>query len=202
MTDNLNNYEYQSNEAINSEPKFDNSSFNLSSGTSDLIPVVNVSLRGGEKHRARIIAGITCLWNSVATDNMIEIQHTKHYERKMRSDRVEYNTANGVYYTTHDFKVSFCIPEFSSSKIINHRFHVDKDEGESGIGYDMIIGHDLMVKLGLTANFKCQVLQWYGATVHMKESRKFLGQSDLTKRNMREVVMHTAETASTREGIE
>ena len=60
------------------------------------------------------------------------------------------------------------MPEFSSSKIITHCFHVDNDKGKSGIGCYMIIGRDLMVQLGLTANFKRQVLQWYGATVHMK----------------------------------
>ena len=84
------------------------------------------------------------------------------------------------------------MPELSGSKIINHCFHVDKDEGELGIGYDMIICRELMVQLGLTADFKCQVLQWDGATVHIKESINFLGQSDITKRKMGEVVMHTA----------
>ena len=44
VTENLNNYKYQSNESINSEPKFDTSIFNLSSGTSDPLPVVTVSL--------------------------------------------------------------------------------------------------------------------------------------------------------------
>ena len=58
--------------------------------------------------------------------------------------------------------------EFYIRKIINHQFHVNNDKGESGIGYDMIIGRDLMVQLGLTAYFKCQVLQWYGATVYIK----------------------------------
>ena len=67
------------------------------------------------------------------------------------------------------------MPEFSSSKIINHSFHIDNDKGESGIGYDMIIGRDLMVQLGLTSNFKRQILQWYGATVNMKETINFLG---------------------------
>ena len=81
------------------------------------------------------------------------------------------------------------MPKFSSSKIINHCFHVDKDEGESVIGYYLTICRDLMVHLGLTADFKRQVLQWDGATVHMKESRNLIGQSDLTKREMREVVM-------------
>ena len=43
------------------------------------------------------------------------------------------------------------MPEFYVSKIINHQFHVDNDEGESGIGNDMIIGRELMVQLALTS---------------------------------------------------
>ena len=57
----------------------------------------------------------------------------------------------------------------------------------------MIICHGLMVQLGMTADFKRQVLQWDGATVHMKESRGLIGQSDLNKREMNDVVMQTAE---------
>ena len=73
-----------------------------------------------------------------------------------------------MYCTTNDVKVPFCIPELFSGKKINHRFHIDNDKGDSGIGYDMIIGRDLMVQLKLTADFKRQVLQWDGATVYMK----------------------------------
>ena len=91
------------------------------------------------------------------------------------------------------------MPEFSGSKISHHRFHVYNDEGKSGIGYYMIIGRDLMVQLGLTADFKRQVLQWDSTTVHIKDPRNLIGQSDLTKREMREVVMQTEEPASTRE---
>ena len=65
--------------------------------------------------------------------------------------------------------------EFSISKIINHCFHVDNNKSESGIGYDMIIGRDLMVQLGLTEDFQRQVIQWDGATVHMKEPSILLG---------------------------
>ena len=71
--------------------------------------------------------------------------------------KVEYNTSAGPYCTRHDVKVPFCMPELSSSKIIQHRFHVKNDKGKSGIGYDLIIGRDLMVQLGLSANFKRQV---------------------------------------------
>ena len=117
----------------------------------------------------------------------------------MRSNKVEYSTDDGMYYTTHDAKVPFCTPDFSSIKTINHCFRVNNDKGESGIGYDIIIGRDLMLYLGLTDNFKHQVLQWYGATVHMKYNGIFLGKSDLTKRYICKVVMQTAEPSSTQE---
>ena len=94
------------------------------------------------------------------------------------------------------------MPELSSSKINNHHFHVDNEKGDSDIGYDMIIGRDLMVQLGLTADFKRQLLQWVSATVHMKEPINLLGQSNLTKSKMRKVVMQTAEPAPTREATD
>ena len=62
----------------------------------------------------------------------------------------------------------------------------------------MIIGRDLMVQLGLAADFKRQVIQWYVATVPMKEPRYLKGKSDLSERKMREVVMHNAEPTSKR----
>ena len=198
LANNLKTNKDQSNGAINSELMFDTSNFNLSTGANNPLPVVTVSLQGGKKHRATTVSGLTCLWYSRATNSTIKIKHTKYYERKMRSNRVEYNTAAGVYCTTHDVKVPFCMLEFSGSKKINHRFHIDNDKGESGIGYDMIIVRELMVQLGLAANFKRQVFQWYGATAQMKEPSSFIGQSDITKRKMRKVAMKSVETDSTR----
>ena len=66
---------------------------------------------------------------------------------------------------THDAKVQFFMPYFSISKIILLQFNIDNNESELGIGYGKIIGHYMMVQLGLLDNFKRQVFQWYGATV-------------------------------------
>ena len=130
---------------------------------------------------------------------MIKRRHTKHYERKMRSNKVEYSTASGVYCTTHDVKVPFCMLELSSRKTINHPFNVDNDKGSSGIGYDIIIGRDLMVQLCIMADFKSQFLPWDEATLHMKDRINVLGKYDLTNREMRGVVMQAAEPTSTQE---
>ena len=88
----------------------------------------------------------------------------------MRYNKVECSTPTGPYYTTHDVKVPFCMPEFSSRKIISHRFYVDKNKGKSGIDYNMTIGRVLMVQLqlGLSADLNHQVLQWDGVILPMK----------------------------------
>ena len=52
---------------------------------------------------------------------------TKHYERNMRSNKVECSTAAGTYCTTHDAKLSFCMIEFSISNIVSYKFHVDNN---------------------------------------------------------------------------
>ena len=77
-------------------------------------------------------------------------------------------------------------------KITLHRFHVDNNEGESGIGYDIIIGNDLMVKIGLSVDFKSQVLQWYSATLPIKEPRSLQRQTYLTSCEMHKVLIQTA----------
>ena len=89
---------------------------------------------------------------------MVKRKHTKYYELKMRSNKLKYSAATGLHCTTHDVKVTFFVLEPSSSNIIEHRFHVNNDKFGSGIGYDMIIGHDLIVQLGLAYDFNNQFL--------------------------------------------
>ena len=63
----------------------------------------------------------------------------------------------------------------------------------------MIIVRDLMVHIVPMADFNCQVLQWDGATVHIKYPRNLIGQSNIIKRKIREGVVQISEPASTRE---
>ena len=85
---------------------------------------------------------------------MINCKHTNPYKFKLRANIFNYITVSGPYTTTHDVKVPFSIPEFYSSKIITHQFHIDNTLGDKRIGYDMIVGHDLMLQLGLKSDFR------------------------------------------------
>ena len=66
-------------------------------------------------------------------------QHTKPYEHKIYFNKVKYSTSAVTYCKTHDVKVPYCVPEFSSSKIVLHCFHFDNNEVELLIGYNIII---------------------------------------------------------------
>ena len=66
----------------------------------------------------------------------------------------------------------------------------------------MIIFRELMVQLGLLANFKCQLFQCDSITVPIEQSRGLLNQTDLTSRKIHETEMQTAEPVSTREAME
>ena len=72
--------------------------------------------------------------------------------------------------------------DFSSRKLILHHFHVYNNEYKSGIGYDIIVDHDLMVQIGPVGDFKFQVLQWDDAVVPMKHPGGLIGQIDSTSR--------------------
>ena len=109
VTDNIRKNKNQHNYSIENEPDFDHK-FSLSRRTKDLLPVVTVRIREGKKQREKMIEVLTCLLDSGATDIMIEIKHDKHYEHRMRSNKVEYITASGTYYTMHNFKGPFCMP--------------------------------------------------------------------------------------------
>ena len=58
MNSNTKTNKDQRDDVIGNDPKFD-SSFNLSSGTKDPLPVVTVSLRGDKKNIATTVASIT-----------------------------------------------------------------------------------------------------------------------------------------------
>ena len=133
---------------------------------------------------------------------MIKRRHTKPYESKMRSNKAECSTSAGPYCMTHDAKVTFCMPYFSSVKIALHRFNVDKNGSDLGIGYEMIIGRESMAQLGLPVNFNHQVLKWDSVTAPMKEPTGLIGQTDITSHEMCEVETQTTEPVSTREATE
>jgi hypothetical protein len=64
-------------------------------------------------------------------------------------------------------KLMFNLPEFYETKIVQCWAHVF----ENNINYDMIIGRDLMTKLGINTNFASQTITWMDAEVPMRNPK-------------------------------
>ena len=135
---------------VHNELKFSNQSdhFKLS------IPATTVSVCEGKKSRGIHMAGLICLWDSGASDSMIKKLYVRKLLEKFRKNKQEYDTAAGIYTSNYEIKIDFMLAEFSTKKLITHRFHVNDKQKCSDIGYDMIIGQDLMTKIGLGSCFK------------------------------------------------
>ena len=99
---------------------------------------------------------------------MIKCKYINPYKDKRRENKAEYSMYNGPYITTHGVKVPFIMTEFSTRRIITHHFHIDNSGGNTGIVYGMITGRNLMLKLGLKANFGRQILECDDSVVPMK----------------------------------
>ena len=130
--------------------------------------MVTLSFRVGKKYRQTLNSGLPLLCHIGSTNSMIKSKHINPYKSKLRANKVEYSTASGLYKTTHDVKVPFSMTDFSNRNIITHRLHIDNAQGDTGIGYDMIIGHDPMVQLFLKSKFGRQILEWGETAITMK----------------------------------
>ena len=132
VTNNIKKNNNENNGATEYEPRVNNK-FSLASGSNYPLTVVTVILIGGKKQTATTIAGLTFLWDSRNTDRVVKRKRTKNNKHKMRSNKVKCSTAAGPYCTTHDVKVTFCLPDVYSSKITLHRFYADNNKGKLGI---------------------------------------------------------------------
>ena len=180
----------QVNDTIYNELKFYGSNNLVNNTVEDSLTILTIMLRGGKYSRQTFKSGLTYLWVSGDTDSMINRNHIKPYKSKLRANKVNYSTSAGPYKTTHYMEVPFCVPDFSVEN--NNTYSPRKNaRDDEGIVYDIILGRDLIIQLGLKVEFSRQVLEWYGTVEPIKDPGNFHGQPDLTKCEIQEVVMQT-----------
>eukprot|EP00957_Ditylum_brightwellii_P186913 14233476-Ditylum_brightwellii.AAC.1 len=107
--------------------------------------------------------------NSGASTSIVH----KNYCTSISKYRLKHNTwatAVGEFETWRKARIKFQFPEFSKSKEIGWSFHVEKSNpNDDTLGYDMIIGRDLMTDLGIIIDFKDGYIIWDGIKCPMKQ---------------------------------
>ena len=77
-------------------------------------------------------------------------------------------TGSGAINTKRECNLKFKLDEFSTSKEVSWKFHVDEAEmSKDSLGYDMIIGLDLLCELGLIINCEDKVVEWQDLKIPM-----------------------------------
>ena len=89
-------------------------------------------------------------------------------ETKLPYNAVEWSTPAGNFNTNTVKTVKFRLNEFSDNKSITWDFYIVN--ANHNLGYDMIIGRDLLVELGIILDFKNKTIKWDNDTIAMDSS--------------------------------
>jgi hypothetical protein len=90
---------------------------------------------------------------------------------------------NGQFITDKTGIVTFLLPAFYLKKQITWEFHVD-DRSKPSDTYAMIIGRDLLEKLGVILNFNDKTVTWDTDTIPMKDRGYLNSQKVITEINL------------------
>ena len=125
--------------------------------------VASLKDRTGEPTQLYVLLDTGCS-NSLLSDKFLP------YIKSLKKTKSHYATAGGPYKTSRMGTVTFKLPEFSPSKDISWQMDIDKGKLEE-LGYDMIIGRDLLQALKMTIDFEYQVIKWEGTSVPMNKTK-------------------------------
>ena len=164
--------------------------------------MTTVDILKGKKAREIHVAGLSCLWDGGASDSMVKRSYVRKFKDKFKHNPQIYDTAAGEYTSEYEVKINFTMPEFSGSKIIKHKFQVDNEDTNANIGYDMIIGRDLQMKLGCITDFKRNVLTWEDISVPMRSAYTDTDKPRFSRTEIHEIIKQTAEPLATQEATE
>jgi hypothetical protein len=139
------------------------------SKTQHLSPIlfVKIQVPSGKKGRTAKTRIIKALVNSGASESIIDLKSAKNLVLKTKSSTKTWQTAAGNLCTNKKTKkTSFSFPELHANKQISKSMHV-VDQGISR--YDMIIGRDLIIDLGLDAKGSDLSICWDDAAIPWRE---------------------------------
>ena len=104
------------------------------------------------------------LLDSGCTATLVNANMVKHLKKK-HTMPTKWSTKAGNFQTTHKCKIEFTLPEFHPGREIEWNVYVDESPP---LKYDMIIGRDLLMHLGIDLIFSKAEIHWDNASIPMK----------------------------------
>ena len=88
---------------------------------------------------------------------------------RYKKGKTTWGTLGGQFQTKRKGMADFRFPELDSSKIVTWSFHIDEKHKPKDVSYDMIIGMDLQVELGLYVDTNEKVIVWDDRTTPLRQ---------------------------------
>ena len=141
------------------------------------------------------------LIDSGASHSMAKASLFKKYKKSFfRKEKSSYKTAAGTFESRFNMSLTFKLDEFGGNTKIHHNF--DLDENEDGIGYDMIIGRDLLNELNIDVRFSDKTIKWEDQLVPMKSFKNIWKNEHPSRREIKTTILRSVEPVSTKEATD
>jgi len=129
--------------------------------TEQLVPITFgwLKMESGKEH----CKTVKILLDSGASATLVSQAYASKLH-KQREKETQWTTMAGSFLTRYKVDLQIILPEFSESKTIVWNAHVTETLGR----YDMIIGRDLLIPLGIDICFSDCQCKWEGITISMK----------------------------------
>ena len=98
----------------------------------------------------------------------------------------------------YESKVNFSLPEFSDKKVVTWYFKVFEF---TTLGYDMVIGRDIMSELGMDLSFNKKTMIWKGIEIPMRDFNK-LRKYQLNKKELQAFISESKEPVVTQKATD
>lgn len=115
------------------------------------------------QHEGRIV-----LLDSGSSHSMVNAAAVQHLRWKKLRMPESFSSCSGDFEMSHRAEVVMTFPELNGHRVVTWQCYVDEREGDE-LGYDMIIGRDLMTALGIVLDFKNKTVEWEGAELEMRD---------------------------------
>ena len=118
---------------------------------------------------------LRALLDSGGSANLVRKTAVKNLKKLNSKNPVTWKTANGKFLTDQTVNVKFQLPEFTEKITVNQPFHVCPHD----LDYDMIIGRETPVELGIGIDFLEKQITWKDIRVDMKDPNLFDNKENL-----------------------
>ena len=158
--------------------------------------VTLVNVRGGKKNRRTVHEGLRVLLDTGCSDSLLLAEFVKKNKKIKKPSK--YATGGGAVSTKYETKVNFSLPEFSDKKVVTWKFKVFES---TTLGYDMVIGRDIMSELGMDLSFNKKTMIWEGIEIPMRDFNK-LRKYQLNKKELQAFISESKEPVVTQKATD